>query len=82
LEPDRKTHQNIWVRASDVRLSRFSDVRKDTYDHRNYTASKPNHNLFHDKAFQLTDDLVCFKVTDIWQAIRVIAEVAGLGHAS
>ena len=81
LEPRGVRHQNIWVRAADVRLNRLADIRVETYDHRDYAASKPNHDLFHDDAFLPSDDLVCFKVTDLWQAVRIIVEVAGTGSA-
>jgi len=40
----------------------------------------PNHNLFGEQAFK-NADLVRFKVTDLWQAARVLLEVAGEGAA-
>jgi len=38
--------------------------------------SKPNHNLFGEAAFK-DADLICFKVENVWEAVRVILAVAG-----
>lgn len=79
FEPARVKFQNIWVRADSVRAAMLKDLSSTDYDHLTFDASKPNHNLFGEGAFK-DADLVCFHVTDLWQAVRVVAEVAGLGH--
>lgn len=77
FEPERVRFQNLLVREDSVTLSRLAGVKCRRYDHTAFGKSKPNHDLFGEPAFQGAD-LVCFKVTDLWQAVRVIAEVAGL----
>lgn len=76
FEPDRIEHQNIWVRADAVRLHMISGIDHVTYQHTDFATSKPNHNLFGEPAFK-DNDLIRFKIVDIWQAVRVILEVAG-----
>ena len=80
LEPDRVRFQNIWVTADAVDLSRLSDIQHEEYQKNIFNITKPNHSLFGDVYFQ-DKDLICFKVTDLWQAVRVIIEVAGEGSA-
>ena len=79
IEPERKHFQNIWVRADSVNIRRLADIRSEAYDHRTFDVSKPNHNLFGEPSFKGVD-LICFKVGDVWQAGRVLAEVAGSGR--
>lgn len=78
IEPERKTFQNLWVRADSVNRRRLRGIDSRYYDHTKFDHSTPNHNLFGEPTFTDTD-LICFKVDDVWQAVRVIAEVAGLG---
>jgi len=78
LEPDRKTFQNLWVRADSITVARLADVRHEPYAHRTFSTSKPNHNLFGEAAFKEAD-LVCFKIDRLWDAARIISDVAGLG---
>jgi len=78
FEPARVRHQNIWVRADTVRLARLSDIKHVLHDHRTFNHSKPNHDLFAEPTFK-DADLVCFQVTELWQAVRVVLEVAGEG---
>lgn len=78
FEPHTVRFQNLWVRADSVRSQTLSDVASRSYPLSGFSVSKPNHDLFAEEAFK-DADLICFKVTDIWQAARVIAEVAGLG---
>lgn len=78
LEPDRKTFQNLWVRADRVDLSQLGDVRHESYAHRSFDVSKPNHNLFGESAFKEAD-LICFKIDRLWHAARIIGDVAGWG---
>lgn len=80
FEPARVRFQNFWVRADGIGASALSDISSTYYDHSTFDVSKPNHNLFGEPAFK-DADLICFHVTDLWQAVRVVAEVAGLGHA-
>jgi hypothetical protein len=79
FEPARVKFQNIWVRADSVRTGVLKNLSYTDYDHVTFDVSKPNHHLFAEDAFKDTD-LICFHVADLWQAVRVIAEVAGLGH--
>ncbi|MBN8185058.1 hypothetical protein [Roseibium aggregatum] len=78
IEPERVQFQNIFVSASDVDLSRVVDIPHKLYSARDYKESRPNHNLFGADGFD-DIDLICFKVTELWQAVRVIFEVAGTG---
>lgn len=78
FEPDRVEHQNLWVTANSVRLHVLRDLDFVEYDKAKFSDSKPNHNLFGEAAFK-DADLVRFKVTSLWQAARVILEVAGSG---
>jgi hypothetical protein len=78
FEPDRVEHQNLWVTANSVRLHMLRDLDFVEYDKTKFSDSKPNHNLFGEAALK-DADLVRFKVTSLWQAARVILEVAGTG---
>lgn len=78
FEPRTVRFQNLWVRADSVRAHALSDLESRFYPLSGFGVSKPNHDLFGEEAFRDTD-LICFKVTDIWQAVRVLAEVAGTG---
>jgi hypothetical protein len=78
VEPRKGKFQNLWVRADAVRLSRFGDIDKKVYFAANFGRSRPNHDLFTEPTFREAD-LVCMKVTNVWQAARVIHEVAGDG---
>lgn len=79
FEPRTVRFQNLWVRADSVRAQALSDLTSRPYPLSGFSVSKPNHDLFGEEAFK-DADLICFKVTDIWQAVRVISEVAGLGE--
>lgn len=76
FEPERVRFQNLWVRADSVRRHTLKDIEQVFYDHHEFDRSKPNHNLFGENAFK-DCDLIRFQVTDLWQAVRVIREVAG-----
>lgn len=82
FEPERIRFQNLWVRANSVRRHILKDIELVYYDHRDFGRSKPNHNLFCEGAFNDHDDLIRFLVKDIWEAVRVIHEVAGEGAKS
>ena len=77
FEPARARFQNLWVRVDSIRLTRLSGIAFHACDHASFGESKPNHDLYGEPAFK-NANLICFKATDIWQAVRVIAEVAGL----
>lgn len=77
FEPDRVRHQNIWVRADSVRIGRLSDIKNIPHDHKTFSDGKPNHHIFVEPTFK-DADVICFQVTDLWQAVRVILEVAGV----
>lgn len=76
-EPQRKTVANIWVRADSVRRARLADCRSDYFDHTTFDDSRPNHNLFREPGFKNTD-LIRYQPKTLWEAVRVIAEVAGV----
>lgn len=78
FEPERKTHQNLWVRRDSVRMHVLGDLDHLVYDKAGFHESKPNHNLFGEPAFK-DCDLIRFRITSLWQAARVIREVAGDG---
>lgn len=80
FEPERVRFQNLWVRGDSIRLNWLSDISHVAYDHRTFPNSKPNHNLFGEEAFKGAD-LIRFQVTDLWQAVRIVAEVSGVGAA-
>lgn len=77
LELRVMSFKNIWVRADSVRRNQLADIDQQFYDHRTFDTSKPNHDLYGEHAFKDTD-LICFKVKELWQAVRVISEVADL----
>ena len=79
LEPRTVRFQNLWTRADAVRALRLADIESRFYPHADFDTSKPNHNLFGEPAFK-DADLICFKVTELWHAVRVVAEIAGSGE--
>jgi hypothetical protein len=76
-EPQRKAVANIWVRADSVRRTRLADCKHVYFDHTTFSDRKPNHNLFREPGFR-DADLIRYKPRDLWEAARVIAEVAGM----
>lgn len=76
-EPQRKTVANIWVRADSVRRHLLLDCEDAYFDHSTFEERKPNHNLFRESAFN-NADLIRYQPRDLWQAARVIGEVAGV----
>ena len=76
LETRGEGHQNIFVEARAVRVSRLADIRHKEYAAADFRVSKPSHDLFHAEAFS-NADIVRFAVTNLWQAVRVVHEVAG-----
>jgi len=78
FEPARVRFQNLWVRADSVRLWNLKDIDHEDYDHTTFDISKPNHNLFGEPAFKDVD-LIRFKITNLWQAVRVVVEIAETG---
>ncbi|WP_164155269.1 hypothetical protein [Sandarakinorhabdus rubra] len=76
-EPSRKTVANIWVRADSVRRHRLAHCEDAFFDHRLFDISKPNHNLFREPGFKDVD-LIRYQPKSLWEAVQVIAEVAGL----
>lgn len=75
FEPARVKHQNIWVRADSVRSASLGGIDRTDFDHTQFHISKPNHNLFVEQGFK-DADLICFKVTNLWDAVRIVAEIA------
>jgi hypothetical protein len=78
LQPHMTQFHNLWVRADSVRRRVLEEIPCQLYECANFHVSKPNHNLFGESAFRDTD-LFCFAVSTLWQAVRVIDEVAGDG---
>lgn len=78
LETRGKLHQNLFVEASAIRLLRLKDIPHERYFAVEYATNKPNSNLFHRDAFGDVD-IVRFMLTDLWQAARIILEIAGTG---
>jgi hypothetical protein len=76
LETRGKHHQNLFVEASAVRLLRLNDIRHERYFAVDYATNRPNSNLFHSESFGDVD-IIRFMLSDLWQAVRVITEIAG-----
>jgi hypothetical protein len=81
LEPKRTRFENLWVRADSVDTTRLSDIEQTYFDCAQFSESKPNHDLYGEHAFKETD-LIRYRIHSPWQAVRVIAEVAGDGSKS
>lgn len=80
-EPKRTNTANLWVRADSVRRQHLADIEQQVFDYRNFDVSKPNHNLFGEPAFK-DCDLVRYQPQNLWEAVRVIFEVAGAGSVA
>ncbi|PTQ58578.1 hypothetical protein C8J45_1192 [Sphingomonas sp. PP-CE-3G-477] len=80
-EPKRTNTANLWVRADSTRRQNLADIEHRLFDHGGFDVSKPNHNLFGEPAFN-DCDLIRYQPRDLWQAIRVILEVAGAGQVA
>lgn len=78
LEPRGGSHLNIFVERHAVRVARLHDIPHQLYLAAHFQDTKPNHDLFHREAFGEVD-IARFKVTTLWQAARIIVEVAGMG---
>ena len=74
LEARGERHQNMFVEADAVDLGRIGDIPHKAYLTADYERTRPNSNLFHLDAFGNVD-IVRFKLTDLGQAERVLAEV-------
>lgn len=70
-EADRDKQQNIWVHRDAVRFHPFIGYAFE------FKASKHNHHLYASGFFNEGDQLVCFYPRDLWEAARIIREVAG-----
>lgn len=81
FEPERIRLQNLWVRADSVRLHRLKDIQHTYFDSTTFEDSKPNHNLYGEPQFK-DCDLIRFSVESLWQAVRVLEEVAGEAHSA
>lgn len=76
-EPQRKTVANIWLRADSVRRAHLAHCEDEFFDHQTFDVSKPNHNLFREPGFKDVD-LIRYQPKTLWEAVQVIAEVAGM----
>lgn len=74
LETRGELHQNLFVEAQHIDLGRLGDIPHKAYFAANYERSRPNSNLFHADAFRDVD-IVRFKLTELEQAKRVLAEL-------
>ncbi|WP_143040302.1 hypothetical protein [Albimonas donghaensis] len=63
----------------DLRGASLEGIPFEPYDPNIYFATMPDRRLFKEDFFDKTKPLTCFKVTDIWQAARIILAVAGDG---
>lgn len=79
IEPELKTKQKLWVCSADIDATGLGGIETRPYHAANYGVSKPNHNLFGKGGFDDADDVTSFKIENLWQAVRVILEVAGRG---
>ena len=77
FEPERTRHQNLYVEARSVRLTQLSGIKHQRYFAKDYGTTRPNHNLFHKDAFGDVD-IIRFEINALWEAVRVVAEVAGM----
>lgn len=75
LETRGERVQNLFVEAHRVDLGRLGDILHQRYFAADYGQSRPNSNLFHADAFRDVD-IVRFKLTELDQAERVLAELA------
>ncbi|URI14336.1 hypothetical protein [Brevundimonas albigilva] len=74
LETRGERHQNLFVEAASVDLGRLVDIPHEVYPAADFDRTRPNSNLFHIDAFQDVD-IVRFKLSDLDQAKRVLADV-------
>lgn len=74
LETRGERYQNLFVEASAVDLSRVGDIPHKVYLAADFDRTRPNSNLFHTDAFPDVD-IVRFKLLDLDQAKRLLAEV-------
>lgn len=74
LETRGIRQQNLYVETHNVDMGRIGDILHQRYLAADYGWAKPNHNLFHIDAFREVD-IVRFKLTELGQAERVLAEV-------
>lgn len=77
VSPTKTSFTNLWVESSVMPPGAVRGVKDKAYFASNYTASKPNHDLFGIDGFDEVD-LTNLKVEDIWEAVRVIVEFEGL----
>ena len=77
-QDELKTQQNLYVQRDSINLARLVDIPHKIHLSHDFASSMPNHDLFHADSFTKDRDVVAFKVTEVWQAVRVVAEVAGL----
>lgn len=79
LEPRGVRTQTLWVRADSVDPANLGGIELVPKGPGSTAAGgKPNHDLYGEPGFKNTELFAC-KVTDLWQAVRVVAEVAGAG---
>jgi hypothetical protein len=74
LETRGERHQNLFVEAAAVDLARIGDIPHKVYPAADFDRTRPNSNLFHADAFRDVD-IVRFKLVDLDQARRVLADV-------
>lgn len=74
LETRGERHQNLFVEAAVVDLSQVGDIPHTVYLAAEFDRTRPNSNLFHIDAFRDVD-IVRFKLSDLDQAKRVLADV-------
>lgn len=73
LETRGERHQNLFVEAAAINLVRLADIPHEVYPAADFDRTRPNSNLFHIDAFRDVD-IVRFKLSDLDQAERVLAD--------
>ena len=80
LEPRGKRHTNIWVRANSLSIAELTDLNSTFHPNASEGKLKPNHDLYPDPLLRKVD-LICFKVTTVSDARRIVDAIVRAGVA-
>ena len=78
MEPQLIEFQKIWVRADSINRTTLRDLEHSYRAYKPTNRFKPNHNLYGEASFK-NCDLIAYRITNLWQAVHVIRELAGDG---
>ena len=78
LDPVGKKYNNIWVKADSLDTKALHDIECELRPNASEGASRPNQPLYTDPLLKKVD-LVCFKVTSLKDAKRVVEAVINHG---